>query len=61
MPYPDIKREVLFRSGGADGTEEATYCQGLKSRLKRRMPGIDRLVVTTNKGDGYRLRAHAGP
>jgi hypothetical protein len=57
VPYADLKHEVLRRSGSADTTEEATFCQKLKSRLKKGLPAIDRLVVTTNKGDGYRLRA----
>ena len=58
VPYADLKREVLRRTGGADGTEEATFCQKLKSRIKARyVAGIDTLIVTSNKGDGYRLRA----
>ena len=60
VPYVDLKREVLRRTGGSGGTEEATFCQKLKSRIKEKyVPGIDRLVVTSNKGDGYRLRAEA--
>ena len=40
-----------------DETEEATFCQKLKSRIKtRHIPQFDRVIVTTNKGDGYRLR-----
>lgn len=54
--YADLKHEVLVRSGSRDATEEATFCQKLKSRVKRWVPGIDRLIATTNKGDGYRLR-----
>jgi hypothetical protein len=58
VPYADLKREVLRRTGGTDGTEEATFCQKLKSRIKvRYIAGIDTLIVTSNKGDGYRLRA----
>lgn len=57
VPYSDIKHYVLTRSGTSDATEEATFCQGLKSRIKKKwIPGIDRVVATTNKGDGYRLR-----
>ncbi len=60
VPYADLKRSVLQQTGGADATEEATFCQGLKSRIKRKwIPEINRVVVTTNKGDGYRLRAQA--
>lgn len=60
VPYADLKHEVLRRSGSTDTTEEATFCQVLKSRIKRRwVPGIDRLIATTNKGDGYRLRGYA--
>ncbi len=58
VPYADLKREVLRASGSRDGPEEATFCQKLKSRIKARyVPGIDRFVVTTNKADGYRMRA----
>ena len=58
MPYRDLKRAVLARTGGRSETDEATFCQKLKSRIKEKyVHGIDRLVVTTNKGDGYRLRA----
>jgi hypothetical protein len=58
VPYADLKREVLRHSGGAGGPEDATFCQKLKSRIKERyVPGIDRLVVTSNKADGYRMRA----
>ena len=59
VPYADLKREVLRRTGSTDETEEATFCQNLKSRIKKKwVPAIDRLVVTTNKADGYRLRGH---
>jgi hypothetical protein len=58
VPYRDLKRAVLQCTGGSGDVEDATFCQKLKSRIKQRyVPGIDRLVVTTNKGDGYRLRA----
>mgnify|MGYP000892864297 CR=1 FL=1 len=57
VPYADIKRFVRAASGSRDGTDEATFCQMRKSRIKRRwVPEIDRLVETTHKGDGYRLR-----
>jgi hypothetical protein len=60
VAYSDIKHEVLRQTGGRDTTEEATFCQGLKSRIKRKwIPEIDRLLTTTNKADGYRLRGHA--
>ena len=60
VPYADIKRDVLGQTGGSDETEEATFCQGLKSRIKKKwVPAIDLLVATTNKGDGYRLRGYA--
>jgi hypothetical protein len=53
---------VLRRAGSTDTTEEATFCQGLKSRIKKKwVPRIDELIATTNKGDGYRLRGYAGP
>lgn len=57
VPYRDLKREVLARTGGKAETDEATFCQKVKSRAKKAIPGIDRLLVTSNKGDGYRLRA----
>lgn len=61
VPYADLKDEVLRATGSRDETDEATFCQKLKSRLKRRVPGIDRLLATTNKGDGYRLRGQGEP
>ncbi len=58
VPYRDLKRAVLREMGGSGDTDEATFCQKLKSRLKKEfIHGIDRLLVTSNKGDGYRLRA----
>ncbi len=59
VPYAALKRDVLSRTGSNDTTDEATFCQKLKSRIKKSIPAIDRLIVTTNKGDGYRLRAEA--
>jgi hypothetical protein len=56
--YADIKHEILRRTGSADTTDEATFCHKLKNRLKQRIPEIDSLIATTNKGDGFRLRAH---
>src|SRR5206468_7313793 len=61
VAYADLKREVLRRSGSRDTTEEATFCHRLKNRIKKRwVAEIDRLLVTTNKADGYRLRARHG-
>lgn len=57
VSYRDLKRFVLRQTGSTDSTEEATFCQRLKSRIKKAIPDIDRLVTTTNKADGYRLRA----
>lgn len=55
--YADLKRAVLLRSGSTDQTDEANFCQRLKSRIKKRwVPAIDRLIATSGKGDGYRLR-----
>ena len=48
---------MLHATGSTDETEEATFCQGLKTRIKKKwVPGIDLLLTTTNKADGYRLR-----
>jgi hypothetical protein len=59
VSYADLQREVLRRTAGADAADEATFCHGLKRRIKGKwVPNIDRLVVTTNKGDGYRLRRY---
>jgi hypothetical protein len=55
VPYADLKRWVLERTGGTDETDEGTFCQRLKSRLKKRIPRLDDVIATTNKGDGYRL------
>jgi hypothetical protein len=51
VAYADIKHFVLQTSGSTDMTEEATFCQRLKSRTKKSVPTIDRLIATTNKGD----------
>lgn len=62
VPYADLKRAVLRQSGSRDETEGATFCQKLKNRIKRQFVSrIDAVLVTTNKGDGYRLRAHGEP
>lgn len=62
VPYSDLKHEILRRTGGSGEIDEATFCQKLKSRIKARyVPGIDRLLATTNKGDGFRLRAAVEP
>jgi hypothetical protein len=59
VPYADLKHFVLHRSGSTDETEEATFCQGLKSRIKKKwVPKLDQVIATTNKADGYRLRGH---
>lgn len=59
VPYADLKYYVLEQTGGSDETDEATFCQGLKSRIKKKwIAEIDRFLVTTNKADGYRLRVH---
>lgn len=59
VAYEDLKHAVQRQSGSVDSTEEATFCQNLKSRIKKKwIPAIDRLLVTTNKGDGYRLRGY---
>lgn len=59
VPYADLKRFVLGQSGSMDATDEATFCQGLKSRIKKRwIPKIDLVIATTNKADGYRLRGY---
>jgi hypothetical protein len=60
VPYADIKRAVLRGTGRPDATDEATFAQVLKSRIKRRwVPQIDRLIASTGRGDGYRLRGYA--
>jgi hypothetical protein len=60
VPYADLKREVQRRAGSADTRDEAGFCQQLKRRLKEKyVPAVDRLIVTTNKADGYRLRGYA--
>ena len=58
VSYADLKSEILRRSGNRDTRDEANFCQRCKSRIKRHfMPQIDRLLVTTNRAEGYRLRA----
>lgn len=57
VSYADIKRAILRQTGSRDVTEEATFCQRQKNRLKKKwVPQIDALLSTTNKADGYRLR-----
>jgi hypothetical protein len=59
VSYADIKHAVLRESGSSDESEEATFCQRLKNRVKKKcVPEIDRIIVTTNKGAGYRMRAY---
>lgn len=59
VPYADLKRHVLRQATSIDQTEEATFCQRLKSRIKKQwVAKIDALVATSNKGDGYRLREY---
>ena len=49
----DLKRVVMRRSGSADGTEEATFCQWLNRRQKNHgIATIDQVLVTTNKRTG---------
>jgi hypothetical protein len=61
VPYQDLAEHVLRASGTASSTEDATFCQGLKSRIKKKyIAEIDRLIATTNKGHGFRLRGYAG-
>jgi hypothetical protein len=58
VPYSDLKQFVLRQAGSRDTTDEATFCHRLRYRLKRRwVPQIDRILVTTAKEKGYRLRA----
>jgi hypothetical protein len=60
VSYADLKHYVQERTGSEETTEEATFCQKLKRRIKVRgmVPKIDSLLATTNKGDGYRLRGY---
>lgn len=60
VAYSDLKKFVLQATGSADSADEATFCQRLKSRIKKSIPAIDRLITTTNKADGYRLRRVIG-
>jgi hypothetical protein len=59
VSYADLKDAVLRATGSSDGTDEATFCHKLKRRIKAQVPAIDRLIATTNKAHGYRLRKHA--
>lgn len=58
VQYADLKQFVQREARCADQTDEATFCQRLKSRIKKHwVPEIDSVLATTNKADGYRLRA----
>lgn len=63
VAYADLKHYVLGQTGGRDSTDEATFCQKIKRRIKEKgfVPAIDRLITKTNKGDGYRLRGRVEP
>jgi hypothetical protein len=58
VAYSDLKHYVLRQSGSTDTADEASFCQSLKSRIKKKwIAKIDLLLATTNKSEGYRLRA----
>jgi DNA-binding response OmpR family regulator len=61
VSYRDLKHFIVHATGSSEETDEATFCHKLKSRIKKRIPNIDRFLVTSNKGDGYRLRALVEP
>ena len=45
ITYADLKHHVLEQAGSTDTTEEGTFCQNLKSRIKKKwVPQIDRLI-----------------
>jgi hypothetical protein len=57
VSYADLKWYVQKHTDSTDTTEEASFCHKLKRRLKEKgFAGIDDLVMTTNKADGYRLK-----
>jgi hypothetical protein len=58
VPYSDLKRFVCRASRSEDTTEEATFCQKLKSRIKRMhgVQAIDALITTDRAIGGYLLR-----
>lgn len=61
VPYADLKTAVLQRTGSQDTTEEATFCQKLKSRIKKKwVSNIDQLIVANKKEGSYRLRRMIG-
>ena len=57
VPYSDLKRYVCQMAGSQDETDEATFCQKMKSRIKRDhgVEGIDGVVRTDRRGGGYVL------
>jgi hypothetical protein len=59
IPYSDLKRFVCKMSHSSDSTEEATFCQKLKSRIKRMhgVAAIDDLITTDRATGGYVLKA----
>lgn len=61
VAYAAIKREVLRATGGRDTRDAASFCHRLKSRLKKRhVSGVDALVQTNSRADGYCLRSERG-
>jgi hypothetical protein len=62
VPYADLKRFIRQQTGSTDTADDASFCHALKRRIKKRyIPAIDRFLTTSNKADGYRLRASTEP
>jgi hypothetical protein len=57
VPYDELKLRVLQHTGGTDERDDATFCHRLKHRLKQAIPDIDRWLITSGKGLGYRMHA----
>ena len=59
VPYADLKHAVSRASGSTDETEEATFCQKLKSRIKLtyRVTALDRVIRPDPRAGGYVLLA----
>ena len=57
VAYSDLKRFVCRMSRSSDSTEEAVFCQKLKSRIKRMhgVAAIDRLIRADRAVGGYVL------
>lgn len=61
VPYAELKHHVARMTGSRDATDEATFCQKLKWRLRtvHGIAAVDRILQTDRRLGGYRLSPEA--